>query len=175
MNKWCSCLFLVFLCTSAQLRADQDFIVDLKLAGTETSSGAFKSEDISFDQSLGWAGDAWIGRLGYTDFGEMAYLGQSYGGLYLSVKGPYLEVARKIDLFWRLQLELGGGVYRNSINTEYYGHDLGSTTGTDPFIDLALTKELISLLSLQVGVKYVKDVGGTNLTLLSGGVRFSFW
>jgi hypothetical protein len=175
MKNWTCYVILVSFCAVAQVRADQDFIVDLKLAGTETSSGAFKSEDISFDQSIGWAGDAWIGRLGYTDFGEMSYLGQSYGGLYLSVKGPYLEAARKIDLSWRLQVELGGGVYHNTIDAEYYSHDLGSTTGTDPFVSLTLTKELISLLSLQVGVKYVKDVGGTNLTLLSGGVRFSFW
>lgn len=174
----CLVVCSLFCYTLAAHAETGDLIVVDGFYGRAATSNEQYDDSPVYDASMGYMSRGWIYRAGVTG-GERFTLSSSRRGE-VEVYGAYVQAVKIFEFPW-LDIELGAGLYRNTIKAYLLLNDdqqtrlqTGTTNQVNSFYSVAMVKDLTSLLSLELVYRNQLDVGGTNISLLMGGARIRF-
>lgn len=148
--------------------------VELDLSGgAGYSSNSDYGSSTLLNASLGYVvGDYWSARVGYMDLGEFK-LDSDLVNARITMSGPYLQAVRRFDTRF-VSWELGLGVARLESEALLSGRVLDTETEWEPFLELALTRQVADAVSLKGSYYYFNDRLGSDVSAFAVGVRYSF-
>lgn len=162
-------VLLVGLTVSGVVTADT--LVDVAGGVTKPSASGY-DHDLYANASVGYRHSDWVFRLGYMDLGEFE-LENATAPAEVSMSAPYIAVHRQFDtgfVVW----EVGVGLAHVTTEARLHQRLVDERDENAPFLELVLVKQLNRVFAVKAGYLYLIDVGGSDVSALSAGVRLSF-
>ncbi|MFL0800375.1 MAG: hypothetical protein K6L80_08010 [Agarilytica sp.] len=165
-------LACVLVCVSKGVFAENRFLVETGAGLVDVNNGDYQ-KGYALDSSIAYE-NGLIYRLGVARLKDISPHDSRYqNDSELEVSGWYAGVSKPIYMD-RLGIELGLGVFEGKTEATFFGRKLASETDMSPYADLKLLVPVNDLVTVYGDVKYLDNLSGGDIYILSAGARFSF-
>ncbi len=162
----------VFMLVSGFSYAESRFLVEGGAGLVDINDGDYQ-KGYALDSSIAYE-NGLIYRLGVTRLNDVRQQDSRYqNDAEIEVTGWYAGLSKPFYMD-AIAVELGAGIFEGKTEAIFFERKLASKRDTSPYVDLKLLVPINDLVGLYADLKYLDNLSGGDIYILSAGARFSF-